>query len=83
MGTITKVAHFCSMYGPKFCSMYGPKFCSIKITQEVREYAANQKILIVPTLRVVTPWLTLCVEWGAERPGQHSHAERGNDHQTQ
>ncbi|MDN3638157.1 phosphomethylpyrimidine synthase ThiC [Simiduia curdlanivorans] len=28
-----KVAHFCSMCGPKFCSM--------KITQEVREYAAN------------------------------------------
>ncbi len=29
-----KVAHFCSMCGPKFCSM--------KITQEVREYAARQ-----------------------------------------
>ncbi|MBI6926644.1 MULTISPECIES: phosphomethylpyrimidine synthase ThiC [Pseudomonas] len=28
-----KVAHFCSMCGPKFCSM--------KITQEVREYAAR------------------------------------------
>ncbi|WP_373807085.1 hypothetical protein, partial [Delftia acidovorans] len=27
-----KVAHFCSMCGPKFCSM--------KITQEVREFAA-------------------------------------------
>jgi len=26
-----KVAHFCSMCGPKFCSM--------KITQDVREYA--------------------------------------------
>jgi phosphomethylpyrimidine synthase len=26
-----KVAHFCSMCGPKFCSM--------KITQEVRDYA--------------------------------------------
>ena len=34
-----KVAHFCSMCGPKFCSM--------KITQEVREYAANQKISAV------------------------------------
>ncbi len=34
-----KVAHFCSMCGPKFCSM--------KITQEVREYAANQKIQAV------------------------------------
>ncbi|MFJ4056278.1 phosphomethylpyrimidine synthase ThiC [Pseudomonas sp. NPDC089743] len=31
-----KVAHFCSMCGPKFCSM--------KITQEVREYAANLRI---------------------------------------
>ncbi len=29
-----KVAHFCSMCGPKFCSM--------KITQEVREFAARQ-----------------------------------------
>ena len=24
-----------------FCSMCGPKFCSMKITQEVRDYAAN------------------------------------------
>ncbi len=31
-----KVAHFCSMCGPKFCSM--------KISQEVREYAANNRI---------------------------------------
>ncbi len=30
-----KIAHFCSMCGPKFCSM--------KITQEVREYAAQLK----------------------------------------
>jgi phosphomethylpyrimidine synthase len=29
-----KVAHFCSMCGPKFCSM--------KITQEVRDFAAKQ-----------------------------------------
>jgi phosphomethylpyrimidine synthase len=29
-----KIAHFCSMCGPKFCSM--------KITQDVREYAAKQ-----------------------------------------
>ncbi|MFA3792389.1 phosphomethylpyrimidine synthase ThiC [Aliiglaciecola sp. SL4] len=33
-----KVAHFCSMCGPKFCSM--------KITQDVREYAAKQQIQI-------------------------------------
>jgi phosphomethylpyrimidine synthase len=31
-----KVAHFCSMCGPKFCSM--------KITQEVREYAAQHGV---------------------------------------
>ncbi len=31
-----KVAHFCSMCGPKFCSM--------KITQEVRDYAAKQGV---------------------------------------
>ncbi len=31
-----KVAHFCSMCGPKFCSM--------KITQEVRDYAAQMNI---------------------------------------
>ncbi|RLU00033.1 MAG: phosphomethylpyrimidine synthase ThiC, partial [Ketobacter sp.] len=30
-----KVAHFCSMCGPKFCSM--------KITQDVRDYAASQE----------------------------------------
>src|SRR5690606_16019427 len=29
-----KTAHFCSMCGPKFCSM--------KITQEVRDFAARQ-----------------------------------------
>jgi len=33
-----KVAHFCSMCGPKFCSM--------KITQEVREYAKNNNQLV-------------------------------------
>jgi phosphomethylpyrimidine synthase len=31
-----KVAHFCSMCGPKFCSM--------KITQEVRDYAEKMRI---------------------------------------
>jgi phosphomethylpyrimidine synthase len=29
-----KVAHFCSMCGPKFCSM--------KITQDIRDYAAER-----------------------------------------
>lgn len=32
----SKVAHFCSMCGPKFCSM--------KITQEVRDFAAKQGV---------------------------------------
>ena len=35
-----KLAHFCSMCGPHFCSM--------KITQDVREYAAKQGIEKIP-----------------------------------
>ncbi len=35
-----KVAHFCSMCGPKFCSM--------KITQDVREYAAKSNASAAP-----------------------------------
>jgi len=35
-----KVAHFCSMCGPKFCSM--------KISQEIRDYAAVQEIAAQP-----------------------------------
>ncbi|HVQ78233.1 MAG TPA: phosphomethylpyrimidine synthase ThiC, partial [Candidatus Binatia bacterium] len=35
-----KVAHFCSMCGPRFCSM--------KITQEVREYAASRGLAAAP-----------------------------------
>jgi len=31
-----KLAHFCSMCGPHFCSM--------KITQDVREYAAQKQV---------------------------------------
>ena len=31
-----KVAHFCSMCGPKFCSM--------EITQQIRDYAAEQEL---------------------------------------
>ena len=34
-----KVAHFCSMCGPKFCSM--------KISQEVRDYAADKELVDV------------------------------------
>jgi phosphomethylpyrimidine synthase len=29
---------------PHFCSMCGPNFCSMKITQDVRDYAAKQGI---------------------------------------
>ncbi|HEY8100489.1 MAG TPA: phosphomethylpyrimidine synthase ThiC [Burkholderiaceae bacterium] len=38
-----KVAHFCSMCGPHFCSM--------KITQEVRDYAAKQGISEIAALK--------------------------------
>ncbi len=41
--------------------------------------------MIVPMLRVGMPQGTLRVpafEWDAERPGLHSHAERGNDQQN-
>ena len=38
-----KVAHFCSMCGPHFCSM--------KITQEVRDYAAKQGISEIAALQ--------------------------------
>ena len=42
-----KIAHFCSMCGPKFCSM--------KISQEVREYAASQGVDTegVDTIRMI------------------------------
>ena len=38
-----KVAHFCSMCGPHFCSM--------KITQEVRDYAAKEGITEIAALK--------------------------------
>jgi phosphomethylpyrimidine synthase len=38
-----KVAHFCSMCGPHFCSM--------KITQEVRDYAAKQGLSDIDALK--------------------------------
>ena len=39
-----KLAHFCSMCGPHFCSM--------KITQDVRDYAAQQKLDAAEALKV-------------------------------
>lgn len=41
-----KVAHFCSMCGPKFCSM--------KISQEVREYALDTKQVAADALISIT-----------------------------
>src|SRR5204862_2567771 len=38
-----KVAHFCSMCGPKFCSM--------ELTQQVREYAASHNLTSADALR--------------------------------
>ena len=38
-----KVAHFCSMCGPKFCSM--------ELTQQVREYAASHNLTSTDALR--------------------------------
>ncbi|MEH0373436.1 phosphomethylpyrimidine synthase ThiC [Vibrio mimicus] len=42
-----KVAHFCSMCGPKFCSM--------KISQEVRDYANNQQVSDISVIEVTAP----------------------------
>jgi phosphomethylpyrimidine synthase len=38
-----KVAHFCSMCGPKFCSM--------ELTQQVRDYAASHNLTSADALR--------------------------------
>jgi phosphomethylpyrimidine synthase len=48
-----KVAHFCSMCGPKFCSM--------KITQDVRDYAAT---LNDPAKRAIAGGEALTAEQG-------------------
>jgi phosphomethylpyrimidine synthase len=57
-----KVAHFCSMCGPKFCSM--------KITQDVRDYAAslgdNERNALYPR-----------PEDGAPAPVSKDEAKRG------
>jgi phosphomethylpyrimidine synthase len=53
-----KTAHFCSMCGPKFCSM--------KITQEVRDFAAKQNAP-VDTFVAAQPL----------RHGQGDHAQHG------
>ena len=50
-----KVAHFCSMCGPKFCSM--------KITQDVRDYAAT---LNDPDKRAIAGTDTLTAQQGMD-----------------
>ena len=42
-----KVAHFCSMCGPKFCSM--------ELTQQVRDYAAAHDLTTVDAVREGMP----------------------------
>ncbi|PAU53412.1 hypothetical protein BZL43_23330 [Pseudomonas sp. PICF141] len=49
----------------------------------VGRHVKGRSVRIVPTLCVGMPQWTLCVcSWDAERPGLHSHAERGNDHRV-
>jgi phosphomethylpyrimidine synthase len=49
-----KIAHFCSMCGPKFCSM--------KISQEVRDYAANLQSSDNIEIQLLDETLVLSVE---------------------
>jgi phosphomethylpyrimidine synthase len=53
-----KTAHFCSMCGPKFCSM--------KITQEVRDFAAKQNAEVGSFVAANPP-----------RTGEGDHAQHG------
>ena len=39
-----KVAHFCSMCGPKFCSM--------EITQQIRDYAADRSVDVKDSVKI-------------------------------
>lgn len=50
-----KVAHFCSMCGPKFCSM--------KITQEVRDYAASLEAKAQPVEIVESGMVQMSAEF--------------------
>ncbi|MGY3011487.1 hypothetical protein ACVW1M_001579 [Ewingella americana] len=69
-----KVAHFCSMCGPKFCSM--------KITQEVRDYAATLETQAQPIEIVQTGMAQMSSEFrsrGSElyHPADSFSAEAG------
>jgi phosphomethylpyrimidine synthase len=61
-----KVAHFCSMCGPKFCSM--------KISQEVREYAANLDENAIK-IQLLDETITLTSDEAIEKAMQEKSAE--------
>ena len=60
-----KTAHFCSMCGPHFCSM--------RITEDVRKYAAEQKLSEDEALRAgMEQKAKEFVEKGAEYTRRHN-----------
>jgi phosphomethylpyrimidine synthase len=61
-----KVAHFCSMCGPKFCSM--------KISQEVRDYAANLDKNMIK-IQLLDEVITLTSDEAIEQAMQEKSAE--------
>ncbi|PHR83298.1 MAG: phosphomethylpyrimidine synthase ThiC [Colwellia sp.] len=61
-----KVAHFCSMCGPKFCSM--------KISQEVRDYAANLDKNAIK-IQLLDETITLTSDEAIEQAMQEKSAE--------
>ena len=61
-----KVAHFCSMCGPKFCSM--------KISHEVREYAANLDKNAIK-IQLLDETITLTSDEAIEQAMQEKSAE--------
>lgn len=61
-----KVAHFCSMCGPKFCSM--------KISQEVRDYAANLDKNAIK-IQLLDETVTLTSDEAIEQAMQEKSAE--------
>ncbi len=61
-----KVAHFCSMCGPKFCSM--------KISQEVRDYAANLDKNAIK-IQLLDETITLTSDDAIEQAMQEKSAE--------